>query len=79
MHEIGRLEVAAGSARAVLSDREKRSGLLDAVDAPALTPKVPALRLKIAPQIGTAPLREREGQRVGSGRDGRGSFRAFAV
>ena len=46
--------------------------------APALIPKVLALRLKIAPQTGTPLLREMEAN-AGSGRDGWGSCRAVAV
>ena len=62
---------------------DKRSRLPDALDAllrvPALTPKALAARLKVAPQTGTALLRELQGRGVVREVTGRGSFRAFAI
>jgi hypothetical protein len=62
---------------------DKRSRLPDAVDAllraPVLTPKGLAARLGIAPQTGTALLRELAAKGLVREVTGRGSFRAFAV
>ena len=62
LRELDRLIAAAEQGRGVVAKCDKRSRLPDAVDAllrvPALTPKALAARLKIAPQTGTALLRE---------------------
>ena len=47
--------------------------------APVLTPKALAAQLEIAPQTGTALLRELQGRGVVREVTGRGSFRAFAI
>jgi HTH DNA binding domain len=83
LRELDRLEVAAEKGRGVIDGCDKRARLPDALDAllraPALTPKALAGRLKVAPQTGTAVLRELEGRRVVREVTGRGSFRAFAI
>ena len=62
---------------------DKRSRLPDAVDlllrVPALTPKALAACLKLAPQTGTALLRELAGRGFAQEITGRGSFRAFTT
>jgi len=83
LRELDRLEAVAMKGRTVTSDCDKRSRLPDAFDAllrvPALTPKTLAARLKIAPQTGTALLRELQGRGMIREVTGRGSFRAFAL
>jgi len=83
LRELDRLEAAAGNGREVVSGCDKRSRLPDTLDAllrvPALTPKALAARLKIAPQTGTALLRELQAKGIVREVTGRGSFRAFAV
>jgi len=77
------MEAAAEKGRGVVAGADKRSRLPDALDAllrvPALTPKALSARLKVAPQTGTALLRELQGRRVVREATGRGSFRAFAI
>jgi hypothetical protein len=83
LRELDRLEAAAGKGRAATSDCDRRSRLPDALDAlllvPALTPKALAARLNIAPQTGTALLRELRARGIVREVTGRGSFRAFAI
>jgi hypothetical protein len=83
LRELDRLEAAAEQGRGVVAGGDKRSRLPDALDAllraPALTPKALAVRLKVAPQTGTALLRELQGRGVVREVTGRGSFRAFAI
>ena len=83
LRELDRLEAAAEQGRGVVAGGDKRSRLPDALDAllrvPALTPKALAARLKVAPQTGTALLRELQGRGVVREVTGRGSFRAFAI
>ena len=83
LRELDRLEAAAEQGRGVVAGNDKRSRLPDALDAllraPALTPKALAARLKVAPQTGTALLRELQGRGVVREVTGRGSFRAFAI
>ena len=83
LRELDRLEAAAEQGRGVVAGSDKRSRLPDALDAllcvPALTPKALATRLKVAPQTGTALLRELQGRGVVREVTGRGSFRAFAI
>ena len=83
LRELDRLEAAAEKGRGVVAGGDKRSRLPDALDAllrvPALTPKALAARLKVAPQTGTALLRELQGRGVVREVTGRGSFRAFAI
>ena len=83
LRELDRLEAAAEQGRGVVAGGDKRSRLPDALDAllrePALTPKALAARLKVAPQTGTALLRELQGRGVVREATGRGSFRAFAI
>ena len=66
LRELDRLEAAAEQGRGVVAGGDKRSRLPDALDAllrvPALTPKALAARLKVAPQTGTALLRELQGR-----------------
>jgi hypothetical protein len=83
LRELDRLEVAAEKGRGVIAGCDKRARLPHALDAllraPVLTPKALAGRLKVAPQTGTALLRELEGRGVVREVTGRGSFRAFAL
>src|SRR5277367_2316096 len=83
LRELDRLEAAAEQGRGVVAGGDKRSRLPDALDAllrtPALTPKALAARLKVAPQTGTALLRELQGRGVVREVTGRGSFRACAI
>ena len=73
----------AAQGRGLAAGGDKRSRLPDAVDAvlcaPVLTPKALAVRLGIAPQTGTALLRELAAKGLAREVTGRGSFRAFAV
>jgi hypothetical protein len=83
LRELDRLAAMAEQGRGVVAGSDKRSRLPDALDAllrtPALTPKALAARLKVAPQTGTALLRELQGRGVVREVTGRGSFRAFAI
>ena len=83
LRELDRLEAVAEQGRGLVAGGDKRSRLPDALDAllrvPALTPKALAARLRIAPQTGTALLRELQGKGVVREVTGRGSFRAFAI
>ena len=83
LRALERLQSVAEQGRGVVAGGDKRSRLPDALDAllraPALTPKALAARLKVAPQTGTALLRELEGKGVVREVTGRGSFRAFAI
>ena len=83
LRELDRLEAAAEKGRGLVAGGDRRSRLPDALDAllrvPALTPKALAARLKVAPQTGTALLRELQGRGVVREVTGRGSFRAFAI
>ena len=78
LRELDRLEAAAAQGRGVVAGGDRRSRLPDALDAllrvPALTPKALAARLRIAPQTGTALLRELQGRGGGPGGDGTGEF-----
>jgi hypothetical protein len=80
---LDRLLVAAGKGRDLTASCDRRSRLPDAVDAllraPVLTPKALAARLRIAPQTGTALLRELAAAGLVREVTGRGSFRAFAL
>jgi hypothetical protein len=80
---LDRLLVAAGKGRDLTAPCDRRSRLPDAVDAllraPVLTPKALAARLRIAPQTGTALLRELAAAGLVREVTGRGSFRAFAL
>jgi hypothetical protein len=73
----------AEKGRGLAPGGDKRSRLPDAVDAllraPVLTPKALAGKLGIAPQTGTALLRELAAKRLVREVTGRGSFWAFAV
>jgi hypothetical protein len=81
--ELDRLTAAAAAGRELAAGADRRSRLADAVAAllaaPALTPKALAARLKVAPQTGTALLRELQANGVARELTGRGSFRAFAL
>jgi hypothetical protein len=81
LRTLDRLEAAAAQGRGLASGGGKRSRLPDAVAAllrvPVLPPKALAARLGIAPQTGTALLRELAAK--GLVREARGSFRAFAI
>ena len=83
LRELDRLNDAAEKGRGLVAGCDRRSRLPDAIDAllrtPALTPKTLAARLRIAPQTGTAVLRELEGRGFVREVTGRGSYRAFAV
>jgi hypothetical protein len=83
LRTLDRLEAAAAQGRGLASGGGKRSRLPDAIDAllrsPVLTPKALAARLGIAPQTGTALLRELAAKGLIREVTGRGSFRAFAV
>jgi HTH DNA binding domain len=83
LRELDRLAAIAEKGRGVVAGGDKRSRLPDALDAllrvPALTPKALAARLKVAPQTGTALLRELQGRGMVREVTGRGSFRAFAI
>jgi hypothetical protein len=83
LRELDRLAATAEKGRGVVAGGDKRSRLPDALDAllrePALTPKALAARLRIAPQTGTALLRQLQGRGVVREVTGRGSFRAFAI
>jgi hypothetical protein len=83
LRALDRLEAAAEQGRGLAADRDKRSRLPDALEAllraPVLTPKALAGELGIAPQTGTALLRELQDKGVVREVTGRGSFRAFAV
>jgi hypothetical protein len=83
LRTLDRLEAAAEKGRGLAAAADKRSRLPDAVDAllcaPVLTPKALAARLGIAPQTGTALLRELQAKGLVREVTGRGSFRAFAV
>ena len=83
LRELDRLAAAAEQGRGVVARGDKRSRLPDALDAllrvPALTPKALAARLKVAPQTGTALLRELQGRGVVREVTVRGSFRACAI
>ena len=83
LRELDRLEAAAEQGRGLAAAVDKRSRLPDALEAllrtPVLTPKALAGQLGIAPQTGTALLRELQAKGVVREVTGRGSFRAFAV
>jgi Fic family protein len=83
LRTLDRLEAVAEKGRGLAAAADKRSRLPDAVDAllraPVLTPKALAARLGIAPQTGTALLRELAAKGLVREVTGRGSFRAFAV
>jgi hypothetical protein len=83
LRELDRLAAAAEQGRGLAADLDKRSRLPDALEAlvraPVLTPKALAGELGIAPQTGTALLRELQAKGVVREVTGRGSFRAFAV
>jgi len=83
LRTLDRLEAVAEKGRGLAAAADKRSRLPDAVDAllrsPVLTPKALAARLGIAPQTGTALLRELAAMGLVREVTGRGSFRAFAV
>jgi hypothetical protein len=83
LRTLDRLEATAAQGRGLASGGDKRSRLPDAIDAllrsPVLTPKALAARLGIAPQTGTALLRELAAKGLVREVTGRGSFRAFAV
>ena len=80
---LDRLEAVAEKGRGLAAAADKRSRLPDAVDAllhaPVLTPKALAAQLRVAPQTGTALLRELQARGLVKEVTGRGSFRAFAV
>ena len=80
---LDRLLAAAGRGRDLTAPCDRRSRLPDAVDAllraPVLTPKALAARLRVAPQTGTALLRELAAAGLVREVTGRGSFRAFAL
>ena len=83
LRTLDRLEAVAEKGRGLAAAADKRSRLPDAVDAllhaPVLTPKALAGKLGIAPQTGTALLRELAAKGLVREVTGRGSFRAFAV
>ena len=83
LRELDRLAAAAAQGRGLAADLDKRSRLPDAIEAllrtPVLTPKALAGKLGIAPQTGTALLRELQAKRAVREVTGRGSFRAFAI
>ena len=78
LRELDRLEAAAEKGRGLAADCDRRSRLPDAVEAllrvPALTPKALAWRLGIAPQTGTALLRELQADGVRQGDHGAGEL-----
>ena len=83
LRTLDRLEAAAAQGRGFAAGGDKRSRLPDAIDAllrvPVLTPKALAAPLGIAPQTGTALLRQLAAKGLVREVTGRGSFRAFAV
>lgn len=58
LRDLDRLEAAAQKGRAALAGIDRRSRLLDTLDAllraPLLTPKTLAAKLRVAPQTATA-------------------------
>jgi HTH DNA binding domain len=83
LRALDRLEEAGEQGRGLAAASDRRSRLADAIDAllraPALTPKALAAKLKVAPQTGTALLRELQAKGLAREVTGRGSFRAFAI
>jgi hypothetical protein len=83
LRELDRLLAVAERAQGLVAKMDRRSRLPDAVDAvllyPVLTPKALAAQLKVAPQTGTALLRQLHAAGLVREVTGRGSFRAFAV
>ena len=83
LRDLDRLVAAAERGRALTAKVDRRSRLPEAVEAllrvPVLTPKALAARLAIAPQTGTALLRELRAAGLVREATGRASFRAFAV
>jgi hypothetical protein len=83
LRTLDRLVAVAGQGRDLASRHDRRSRLVDAVEAllraPVLTPKALAVRLRVAPQTATSLLRELQADGLVREVTGRGSFRAFAV